>query len=359
MVSPILFAGGEDLDFVPIGSNYGSLLTVDTTAGRFRSGYARCGISITTPVGGGLNTLAIRATFAATTAFWFTGRAWTNTANGTWFANQNAWVLRDAAGVARLRIRNTGSSSGAAPVNGPYAIEKINAAGTATQLGVNTSLGFVTTPAIANKMDVFINYTVTGTISIYVDGSLYFTYSGDVTTDSATTLGMLDLCPLTNANSFLVITWSEVIVATSDTRNLSLVTQTATANGNTHNWTGGTASDAANTSKSVGELSPQYSGTAGQIDEYQVTPALPAGSFSVLSVVHKAEATVGASGPTKFDFVIRLGAVDYSSADFVPNAAWATYMNTWDVNPATTAAWATTDIVAASTSFNFGLKSVA
>ena len=358
MVSPILFAGGEDLDFVPIGSNYGSLITVDTTAGRFRSGYARCGISLNS--GLIINTIAIRATFAATTAFWFTGRAWANSANGTWVANQNALVLRDAAGVARLRIRNTGSASGtAAPVIGPYAIEKINSVGTVTQLGVNTTIGFTATPSIANKMDVFVNYTVTGTISIYVDGTLYFTYSGDVTTDSTTTLGMLDLAPLTYTSSFLCITWSEVLVATSDTRNLSLVTQTATANGNTHNWTGGTASDAANTSKSVGELSPQYSGTAGQIDEYQITPALPAGTFSVLSVVHKAEATVGASGPTKFDFVIRLGAVDYSSADFVPNAAWSTYMNTWDVNPATTAAWATTDIVAASISFNFGLKSVA
>ena len=59
MPSPILFAGGEDINFAVIGGSMQSTVTnnnpgIDTTAGRFRSGYARHAITFALNNGSGV-----------------------------------------------------------------------------------------------------------------------------------------------------------------------------------------------------------------------------------------------------------------------------------------------------------------
>jgi hypothetical protein len=135
--------------------------------------------------------------------------------------------------------------------------------------------------------------------------------------------------------------------------------EVAAANGNTDTFTGGTAANLAATSMSTGDASPNYSLSAGQIQEYTVTPALPAGSFGIVSVVHHARATAGTSGPTKFDFIVRTGGADFTSPDVAPKLAWGTFAYAWDTNPNTGNAWQTSELLNASASFNLGLKSVA
>ena len=358
----ILFVGGEDLDFTFVGNSlaYSSnFVFVDTTAGRFRAGYARYGINFNTNgVGNGapFNTNYMRAILPTpTTQFWFTGRVYAITGPSSGAAGLR---IRDVNGLERLRIANTSTGTG-----GPYSVNTVNTVGTAVSLG-NTLGGFSSSPTVADKLDVFINYVATATVNlvIYINGTLVFTYTGDITTNGITALSMIDMGAFTYVTGFgggtPLAVWSEVIVSTVDTRALNLITQAASANGNTHNWDSGTASNIANNDMTVGDATPNYSLTAGQIQEYTVTPGLPAGNFSIVSVAHKFRGVTGVVGPSKVDDMIRVGGTDYASSDITMAPGYLTYVNFWNLNPNTGVAWSTADIVASSTAYNYGLKSV-
>lgn len=376
MTSPILFAGGEDLSFTPIGSGILSAASsvfvgswgVDTTANSFRSGYGRYslaqngGIAVVL-TSSYLRTIPLNGSAFSSSSFWVSFRC--NVKGGN--ANQTGAYIPvrfvDSAGVVRLRIKFSNVNT---PPNDTFIVEKLNSAGTNTQIG-STSTGrymsFIASGSystVPDKIDIFVNYAASGTFTVYTNGVQTFTFSGDVTTDSQTALAAVDLgASVGSVNSTNPFTnYSEVIVSTRDTRNMSLLTQAPTANGNTHNWDGGTAANASANFAGTGQISPQYATSSGLIQQYQITPAVPTGTFGVISVVQHAQATIGLSGPTKFDFMVRSGATDYTSSDISPTAAWATYVNNWDTNPNTTVAWLTTDLPASSTSFNMGLKSV-
>ncbi len=137
---------------------------------------------------------------------------------------------------------------------------------------------------------------------------------------------------------------------------MGLVTQSASANGNTDTWTGGAASNVnGNLAK---DTTPDYSAVAGQVQQYTITPAPPAGNFSIISLVQPGRVTDGVSGPSKIDFSVRTGGADFFSADLIPGAAWGLLVNNWDVNPNTGAPWQTSDLPASSSAFNLGYKSV-
>lgn len=358
MTSSILFAGGEDIDFISV-SGYGSssvngTVWRDTTAGHFRSGYARYSIGLPWS---NANSAAFNAPAGAYTSanFWLSFQC-TWSFGGTNLAN-NVLVFYDSGGTARLALQ---CSTG-----GVYNFGTYNNAGTFSVLGSSVSINQsgvgVGTLGPISKFDVHIVYGTSGSITMYQNGTQIYTFTGDNTTNSATILdSRIAFASMTAWNSNTgTACYSEIIVSTRDTRNFSLVTQAPTANGNTHNWDGGTAANISATSMTTGQVSPNYSGTAAQIQEYQVTPAIPTGNFSIISVVQKAQATVGASGPTKFEFMVRTGATDYtSSPDTAPVGVWATYSYNWDTNPNTTNPWQTSELPASSTSFNMGLKSV-
>lgn len=360
----VLFAGGEDLDFTFLsgfnGTTLGSLFAADTTVGRFRAGYARHGLGVDANSGAMSGNTFMRTgsnnfpPFAAT-SFWVTARHRIGGASSS-PGNFVFFRLNDASGIPRVRVRAT-----SAGYPGVIVLEKVNAAGTVTNL-LTSALPFPSNaPAVPDKIDVFVNYTTSGTtFQFYNNGILLLNFSGDLTTDSVTSLGSVDfgIAAASNGGGNVSETWSEIIVATADTRTYNLVTQVATANGNTHNFTAGTAADIAATVFTTGDAAPNVSATAGQIQEYQVTPALPAGTFAIVSVVHKIRAVAGIAGPQKMDAMIRVGGADFTSADIPLSSGWATYANNWDLNPNTGAAWGISDIVNASTLYNFGVKSV-
>ena len=365
---PILFAGGEDLDYTTYLGGASSF-SWSTSANAFRSGYARGATSLFIPGTTPDTTKYAVISFAASSNFWATFRM-----NYYAFGNGNTGACRplkffDSSGVERIRVQLSAAFVGP---NDTFVVQKVNAAGTATTLGT-TSTGrygsaIVTNSgapilAVPDKMDVFINYGVSGQIQIYNTtpvGTILVYDSGtvDTTTDGNTTLAQMGLGGVATSVNGNVVTYSEIIISTTDTRTMSLVTQAATANGNTHNWTAGTAANISAASFATGDASPNYSQTAAQIQQYTITPAIPTGNFSVVAMVHKARVLAGASPPTKFDFMVRTAATDFSSSDFTPTGMWATYQNIWAVIPNTTAAWATTDFPASSASFNYGLKSV-
>lgn len=353
MTSSILFAGGEDIDFLsttPYTTTSGTApsILIDTTAGHFRSGFARYGLGVQYSVFTS-GTLSIPSGLFNVSSYWFS--TWIYTGSGTTGGATNALFFYDNNGLPRLKV-----TSAASGLPGVYTI---NTAGTVTQLGSNASAMFAANTLI--KLDIFINYAVSGSFKMYFNGTPVYSFSGDVTTNSVTSLGSrIDMIIwFTSSGSSSLFTYSEVMVSTRDTRNLSLVTQVPTANGNTHNWDGGTASNAASNLASVAQANPQFSGTSGQIQEYEVTPTIPTGSYGVISVVQKAQATIGASGPQHFDFMVRTGSTDYtSSPDIAPTSGWSTFSYNWDTNPNTAVPWTTSDLPSSSTSFNMGLKSV-
>jgi hypothetical protein len=367
MTSSILFAGGEDIDFNPINTAWPNSTVSSISTGSvgsianfgFRTGYARNSIQIINGNVLNVTTYFRNAIPFSASNFWMTCRISTGVANTSLTAGACVPIrFVDSNGIVRLWIKYTGTY---ASPNDTFIVQKVDSSGTATTLG-STSTGRFGAGG-TDKIDVNVNYGTSGYVRVYLGGTLTLdTGTVDTTTNSVTSLSYFDFgqaAYCSGNGSAPCSYWSEMIVATRDTRNFSLVTQAPTANGNTHNWDGGTATNAAATLQLTGQTSPQYSGTAGQIQEYQVTPAIPTGSFGVISVVHKTQATLGSTGPQHFDFMVRTGSTDYtSSPDAAPGATWGSLSYNWDTNPNTSAPWLTTDLPASSTSFNMGLKSV-
>jgi hypothetical protein len=519
MVSQILFCGGEDISFIPIGAcqigsggqtpfgspSQNTVWQPDTTSGHFRPGYSRYALALFTGSNSGLtvNSAWMRnAASFSSSAFWTSARFWVSTNNP---ASSSQQLVRfvDSGGVVRLRITQNATSW-----PGTIKLEKVNAAGSVTTLATSSGTFGSNAPGIPDKLDVNINYAVSGTFTVYCNGVQIVTYSGDVTTDAQTVLSNIDFGFLSWNNYAAYNAWSEVIVATRDTRNMSLVTQVPLENGNTDAWTtsggvttynpwglannsagrganevsfnrflvglGGTIatttfsltagvtgtsqmamySDNAGvpgtllgssgniTNPGIGStnytfsspvivfgntyywlairctaaytwpynsagvglswftqaslasfpsngggatnqgtgvnISESYtltyptvgtgitdtadadsSATATQIQEYQVSPSLPTGNYSIVSLVTHLSTTIGSSGPANIQAAVRTGGTDYFSSNLgPPTLAFATYQYNWDTNPNTAVAWLQTDLPSASTSFNMGYKSI-
>lgn len=357
-----LFAGNEDFSFQGVSPGNPTILEVvtnsrwatDTTVGTFRAGFARNSFVWRSPSFLANGTF-MRSGYAFTSSrFWTTYRSYviTNSPNNS---TEAFFRLTDAAGVVRLQARMNNSF-----ITGTIVLEKLNAAGTPTILATST-LG-IGANAVMGKIDVYVDYSATGSFALYYDRIPLAVYSGDVTTDGQTSLAYVDFGPIQPRQSFSASSYiSEVYVDTEDTRPfIGLVSQIATANGNTHNWTGGAAGDSDDVFASISRTTPQYSDTPGQIQEYQVTPALPAGAHKVQAVIHVAEAAKAVIGPTKFQFMVRTGGADFVSPNQSPTNIWDTvFRYEWTLNPNTGLAWSKTEIVNSSTLFNMGVKSIA
>lgn len=362
MTSPILFAGQEDISFVAIGSGIYAAATnfqwsPNTTANSFRSGYARYSMAYNLP----LNLVAPNFAYLRTASAFTSSTFWTSSrfnvnALGVTGAQPTTHLMRwaDSNGVVRLRI----STSQTNPPACTYIVEKINAAGTVTQIGSTSTgnIGSGISLLVPDKIDVYINYNTSGQFFVYLNGLQTFAFSGDITTDGQTSLSYFDVGMWSVTSVTSLISWSEIIVSTRDTRNMSLVTQTATATGNTDTFTSGSTSNI--NGNSVNYSSPDFSSTAAQIQEYKITPNIPTGNFSVLSVVQHGIFTLGSNGPQHIQFMVRTGSIDYNSTTLSPTLAWGLLTYNWDLNPNTVVSWASTDLAASSTSFNFGYQSV-
>lgn len=362
MTSSILFAGGEDISFNFIGGVLASVAAnktwyPDTTATRYRSSYSRYGLAYQGD--GASNGYHARSavSFSAST-FWSGMRLWAGFNAGNSRNGVPASIMRwaDASGIPRLRLVGTTN----APA-GLIKLQKIDASGTVTDLITSANSFCTDSPGSPDKVDVYIDYQSSGTFAVYVNNALIVSYSGNLLTDANTSLSFIELGQLAifgSGGGVGTTVYSEVVVSTIDTRNMNVATQVSSANGNTHNFDGGTASDLASTIGPSGQISPNYATTSGKIQEYQVSPALPAGFGTILCVVHHAQATMGTSGPQHLELIVRTGGADFTSPTFAPGSAWTTIGYNWDVNPNTGFAWSASDLVNSSTLFNVGLAAV-
>ncbi len=326
-MATIYFGGGEDSEFYQVGGG-----TVTTVAGWYRSAYARCGLMTNN-----ILTSYWQNWLPFTVSTFWTSARWGFGASSTAAAGYKMVAWLDSSALERIRLISTGTNA--------WKFEKVNGSGTATQLGAGFTL--VPTVIVPDKLDVYIVYNAAGTITLYLNGIQYFTYSGDVTTDSLTALNNIRFGSTSNgANT----AWSEVILADTDTRSWNLQTLPPVANGNTHDFDTGSPA-ASNVNEIVlSDATLDGSTTAGQIDQYTI-PSIAGGTYTIVSIGVSSRMQKGVSGPSKMDLGVRSGGTDYWSSDQTLTVAWADYQNWWSTDPNTAATWAALPS-------NIGLKSV-
>lgn len=341
MSATVYWAGTQDVDFTFYGST-----VIDTNAGRHRPSFVTSGPNL----GGSIATDFVESNPAfAQSTFWMGCRFCDSFGAGN-VTNAIPWAFLDVNRITRIRFRATSAGN---PNN--WVVEKVTAAGAATTLITITGLIW-DVPATGNeatKMDVFINYAVAGSISVYYKGLLLGSFTGDVTTDSITSLSYVRYGTFGSGNSNFV---SECMVINVDTRACSLAAFLPVANGNTHTFDTGTPAAANVNETPLNDSTLDGSTTANQIDQY-TTAAVPTGTFSVLAYGVIARALKGTSGPTKLDLNVRTGGADFFSTDQVLSTFWQTYPNWWSQNPNTSADWTTAQI-GNTAGFNIGVKSI-
>jgi hypothetical protein len=340
-MTTVYFAGSDDMDF-----NFYAGMAVITSAARFRPSWVRSGVGDT--AGGAVSACENAVPFSATT-FWAQARFCNSFAAG---AANGSYImeLRSSDHLPRLRFKLT---SAGGPTN-TFAVVKTDAAGTETSLFT----GSVTwdTPATGNEAQALtfqVNYAVAGSIQVWYKGISLGSFSGDVTTNSLTTLAYLALKGTGGGNNCF---WSEAMVVDFDCRTSGLQVFPPVANGNTHNFDTGTPAAANVNEVTLNLATLDGSTTANQIDEY-TTAAVITGTFDVMAYGVSFMASKGARGPSKADAVVRTGAADFLSADFALTTYYANYQNWWTNNPNTGVPWLTSQI-GSTAGFNIGVKSI-
>ena len=344
MTSPILWCGGEDIDFQFIGQIGTQGAYVQTTAGFFRSGYARCAIAIDSQ---NQNNCFARIPVGSfiSSSFWLSCQVHV----GTGVNAPGSDVIRflDGSGIPRIILRVNSSS-----VPTSIIVQTIDAIGNRTQIGPTIPIMFSISAVV--KLDFNIVYSPSGSINIFQNNILLFTFNGDITTDGNNYIQGVDFGGIAASGGCHEVHWSEVIVSTRNTRAMSLVTQSPVGNGATDTFTQGAASNVNEVTLSTSSV--DYSTTAGQTQLYTVT-AIPAGSFSILDVRQSGYVAVGDSGPQHIDFAVGTSGTTYLSSSLSPAIAWNNLQYGWGgINPNTGVNWIAADLN--SGTFNIGYQSV-
>jgi hypothetical protein len=162
MTTHCLWVGTHDISWVNAPRSTTANPNIDTTAGRFRSGYSPYAITfhnnnsnINFP-----DVLSQPFTGGATSSLWFAAQMW-NQVQVTGSTNVYPLKFLDANGVVRLRLKCTNGVI----VGSGMTIEKVTAAGVATTLGTfNGVLGFNNAPPQPDRIDVHVNYGTSGSI---------------------------------------------------------------------------------------------------------------------------------------------------------------------------------------------------
>jgi hypothetical protein len=331
-ISQIYDAYGEDGDIAYMNGSVGSGVLIADSGDFYRTSYARCAIGFQQPAFG----IRLWQTGAQTSA-WCSYRI--SAYGNTEFTNTYLWGLLDASNVLRLALVASQYS-----IEGPFEIVKLDVSGTATSLGMTTS-GFSSGPNSPDKFDVFYNYVADPTepnLLMYINGSLVFSYTGDITTNSQTELAGTYHAQAgkNNVGQSYYTYWSECVVASGDTRDVNLFTSYATGEGSLDQWTG--------TYTNVSEIvvndeNFDTTSTSGAVQRYEMLP-LSAGNYSIVGVVTNLRATQGGGELTHIALQQKIGSGTYtaSAVDF-PTSYGAVQFIQME-SPATSAAWAQTEL---------------
>ena len=331
----ILWAGGEDIDWVTLGS-----LSVDTTSGHFRSGWARCDIQMTSGNG-----------TAQARSFPFNGGAVTS----AWLSIHAYFVGGNATALESNLLAGFGSSGSnsflaltvAAASASQIALSSYNGT-TQTQLAVESGTSITTLGTSGGgKLDIQVsNLGASSTVNVYLNNNLIISYSGSTVITGLTNFDTVILGSY-GGGTATTWSWSEFIVADSDTRALlGLNTLALTGAGTTTTWTNNTYTNINGVNHS--DANPTYVNTTAKDQEYTVTAPTPA-VFSVIGVVQSARACIpSGSTPTALKLGYGSGGVGYfgTGASKSPTVGFADYQQIDQINPITSTTWVSADLAA-------------
>ena len=177
----ILFAGGEDSDFVGMVGTIAS----STTAGTFASGYARESMSVS-PTGcspnAPPNTYFLTPTFTASSVIWIHANVYP--ASVVCAATGDILRVYSPDGYARIVVEQPGTGT-----VGQYSIYTRNQAGTQTLLVAMTTACFIAGHLVS--LDLYVNYASSGEVTLYCNNTQVADYTGNILTDSATQLNQI------------------------------------------------------------------------------------------------------------------------------------------------------------------------
>lgn len=333
-MTTIYFAGSEDSAFSSL-INFGS----NTSTNFYRSAFARAGVAQTNFGSSPYPPLAYAMTplFGPTSSFWI--HAQHNCVATT--GNNNACMLAalDSSGVGRILVLGTATV-------GQVKICTRNAAGTITTLA--TSAAGAVPQASLTSLDLFINYAVSGQVTLYISGVVIAdTGPGvNVTTDSATALAQVEFASMTTQDG-----WSECIVQDTSTLGLALQTLPPVAAGNTQSWTPNTVGNV--NSNTINDANFVAATAVNSLSQWTVGTTLPAGSWVIEAVVQTARVSIGATGPQHFEWLVRTSdGSDHVTGSVAPATSFGNFSNVWLTNPHTSAAWNAGELI------NAGIESL-
>jgi len=312
----ILWCGGEDIDC--------QLLTgsINTSTSVYRTAYARCAIAT------GSGQLFRGNTFpgGAQTSAWATCRL---TANGS-VSNSCMFGFTQASSGRGLFVGTNNISQ--------VILQKYNGT-TATTLATEGGTSFSASTIFKVDMQV-INYGVTATVNVYLNGSLLITFTGDVTVS-----GMTNFDSVGNnfTTGFGTLNVSEMIVASEDTRGFpGLMTMALTGAGTTDQWSGVFSTI---NQVSFSDTSPNFTNTVAQDQQFNITD-LVAGVFTIKAVKISARSAVSSPTPTatKIAFGYNSGGTVAVGAAQSPSTGYATLEELDNTNPVTGLPWVQSDM---------------
>jgi len=310
----ILWCGGEDIDFSYL-SGYGP----DSTAGTFRSGYARYSMGGAAAAG-----IAKSVQFSGISSGWLGCMAYFgDTVSG-----------RCKIGFADLSTGKGIFVSGSA--TNKLAIAKWDG----SSLSTLASEASTSASASLKKLDLqIINYnTASGTANLYYDRILLATYTGD-----------MRISGITEFNSIIAKadgsggrqSYSEIIIADADTRSFSMVTHYPNAAGDTLDWTGAYGNLDEET---ISDADLAYNNTDGNRALYNLSN-LPTGSFSIIAVKAVVRALASAdSSPKTLNLGIKSGTTVNVSDNKTLTTSWDTYSRLMSTNPCTGSPFTPTEV---------------
>lgn len=184
---------------------------------------------------------------------------------------------------------------------------------------------------------------------MYVDGTQVCTVSLQVNQGNVNHPDILRLCGGgVRLESDDYPTFSEIIIADGDTRNMRLNMLRPILPGTYADWEGSilNLADDDNTSGML-------SSTAGDKVSYDLSEYT--GSNVISGVISVTTGSHGLNGPENLRHFMRLGGVDYLSSDQAVGDSLSTQVVNWITNPSTSLPWTETDL----DGIEFGLESVA
>lgn len=326
-----LFIGGELEDFGQSGQT--SNIGMSTTGTAMRAGYARASIYVQATGN------YVWANFAPSAQFAATCRFHTSTSGSN--PHNTAMMALCVGASPRLILRRTVATASATTLT----LEKTDGT-TVTSLGVSTA---TIAASVLYRLDILVDsYGAAGRVRVYINQVLYID-SGvvDVAAGGATALDRFIFYPQYTASSFTTY-YSEVIVATEDTRPLSLVTLAPTTVGDSNTFTRGGWADideitASDTDVTVGD-------TNGQLLTVH-TSGLPSTTLTPRAVKVNAVAVRGSTGPSRLGLGVRSGGANALNTAALLDTGYGIASAAWSVNPATGAAWTVAELEALQIAF--------